>query len=119
MDNNTKKKEQATKRVSSSDIKRKTKTKKSNNIEKNGKKIKFRDKHPRIATTIKISIIALIVICIIAAGILVGAFYGLFGEELKISEEDLVIKYQNSTVYDINGEQIATLSGGTKRKIVS
>ena len=119
MDNNINKKEQATKRVSSSDIKRKTKSKKSNNIEKNGKKIKFRDKHPRIATTMKISIIALIVICIIAAGILVGAFYGLFGEELKISEEDLVIKYQNSTVYDINGEQIATLSGGTKRKIVS
>ncbi len=56
---------------------------------------------------------------IIGAGVLVGTFFGVFGEELKISEEDLVIKFKNSTVYDKDGNEIATLSGGTKRKIVS
>ena len=120
MDRENKKREH-TKRVSSSDIKRKTKTKskKTDGKVSTGKKIKFKDKHPRIATAIKISIIAFILIGIIGAGILVGAFYGVFGEELKISEEDLVIKYENSTVYDKDGNVIATLSGGTKRKTVS
>ena len=128
MDKDTNKKEQ-TKRVRSSDIKKTTKkvttktttktvTTKSVDA-KGGKKIKFKDKHPRAATIIKISIIVAILLGIIGAGILVGAFYGVFGDELKISEEDLVIKFENSTVYDKNGEVIATLSGGTKRKIVS
>ena len=99
---------------------RESKRRKSKKVNKktDGKKIKFKDKHPRLSTAIKISIIVFIVLGIIGAGILVGAFYGLFGEELKIKEEDLVIKYENSTVYDINGNVIATLSGGTKRKIV-
>lgn len=120
MDRENQKREH-TKRVSSSDIKRKTKikSKKTDGKVSTGKKIKFKDKHPRIATAIKISIIAFILIGIIGAGILVGAFYGVFGEELKISEEDLVIKYENSTVYDKDGNVIATLSGGTKRKTVS
>jgi penicillin-binding protein 1A len=56
---------------------------------------------------------------IIGAGILVGTFFGLFGDELKISEEDLVIKFENSTVYDIDGNEIASLSNGEKRKCVS
>ena len=56
---------------------------------------------------------------IIGVGVLVGTFFGVFGDELKISEEDLVIQFENSTVYDKDGNEIATLSGGTKRKIVS
>ena len=119
MDKDTNKKEQ-TKRVRSSDIKKTTKKVTTKSVDaKGGKKIKFKDKHPRAATIIKISIIVAILLGIIGAGILVGAFYGVFGDELKISEEDLVIKFENSTVYDKNGEVIATLSGGTKRKIVS
>ena len=119
MDKDERKKEQ-TKRVRSSDIKKKNNTKSKKVASKDGgKKIKFKDKHPRAATGIKIAIIVCILLVIIGAGILVGAFYGVFGDELKISEEDLVIKYENSTVYDKDGNVIATLSGGTKRKIVS
>ncbi len=128
MDKDTSKKEQ-TKRVRSSDIKKNTKKIKTKTTtktvttktveNKGGKKIKFRDKHPRAATAIKISIIALILLVIIGAGILVGAFYGAFGSELKIEEKDLVIKLENSTVYDKDGNVIANLSDGTKRKIVS
>ena len=128
MDKDTSKKEQ-TKRVRSSDIKKNTKKIKTKTTtktvttkaveNKGGKKIKFRDKHPRAATAIKISIIAIILLVIIGAGILVGAFYGVFGSELKIEEKDLVIKLENSTVYDKDGNVIANLSDGTKRKIVS
>ena len=97
MSKDTKKSEQATKRLSSKDIKKESKKKSSKPV-KGSKKIKFKDEHPRAATAIKISIIAIIVLCIIGAGVLVGVFYGAFGSELKIDEKDLVIKYQNSTV---------------------
>ena len=87
-------------------------------IQKNGK-LKFRDKHPKLSKSIRIGLVVLMLLIIIGAGVLVGTFFGVFGEELKISEEDLVIKFKNSTVYDKDGNEIATLSGGTKRKIVS
>lgn len=93
----------------------KTAKKKSNS----SKKVKFKDKHPKAATGIKIGLVVLMLLVIIGMGILVGTFFGVFGDELKISKEDLVIKFQNSTVYDKDGNEIATLSGGTKRKIVS
>ena len=99
-----------TKKVKSTDNKNKKK--------KNGK-VKFKDKHPKIALAIKISLIVLMLLIIIGAGILAGAFYGVFGDELKISEESLVVGYENSTVYDADGNLIATLSGGTKRKSIS
>ena len=119
-----------TKRVSSSELNKKAKkTKKSKKTKKpsvnktsktaNGKKQKFKVRHPKAATAIKIGIIAAIVLAIIGGGVLIGTFFGLFGDELKISESDLVIKFKNSTVYDKDGNELATLSGGTKRKIVS
>ena len=100
-----------TKKIKKSELNKKT-TKKT-------KKSKFKDKHPRAATAIKIGIIVFILLAIIGVGVLVGTFFGIFGDELKIEEEDLVIKFQNSTVYDSDGKEIATLSGGSKRKIVS
>ena len=84
-----------------------------------GSKVKFKDKHPKAATGIKIGLVVLMLLIIIGVGVLVGTFFGIFGDELKISEEDLVIKFENSTVYDKEGNEIAILSGGTKRKIVS
>ena len=85
---------------------------------KSGKK-KFKYRHPRIATIIRILIIVLILAAIIGGAIAAGTVLGLFGDELKISKDDLVLKYENSIVYDIDGNQIATLSSGTKRKSVS
>ena len=117
----SKDKNNETKRISSSELNKKAKkTKKPSTAKKvNGKKQKFKYRHPKAATAIKIGIIALIVLSIIGVGVLVGTFFGLFGDELKISESDLVIKFKNSTVYDKDGNELATLSGGTKRKIVS
>jgi len=110
-----------TKRVRTSNLNRKVKSKAKNSKSKNenGKKIKFKDKHPKASKAIKIGLIVFLLLIIIGSGILVGAFFGVFGEELKISEESLVIKHENSTVYDADGNLIATLSGGTKRKSIS
>lgn len=101
-----------TKKVKTSDLKNKSKG-------KNGKKVKFKDKHPKAALGIKIGLIVTMLVLIIGAGVLVGAFFGIFGEELKIDESMLKVGYENSTVYDADGNQIAILSGGTKRKSIS
>ncbi len=104
-----------TKRINTSKIKKQKN--KIKNSEK-GKKIKFKDKHPKLSLAIKITILILILLVIIGAGILVGAFVGIFGDELKIDEASLVVGDENSTVYDADGQLIATLSGGTKRKSI-
>ena len=110
-------KNRETKRIKSSEInkkaKRKVKTKKS------GKFAEFKEKHPKAVKGIKIGLIVFMLLLIIGAGVLVGTFFGFFGDELKISEESLVVGYENSTVYDADGNLIATLSGGTKRKSIS
>ena len=108
--------ENETKRVKTSELNKKArkKTKKS----KDGK-VRFKDKHPKAAKRIKIGILVFIALLIIGAGVLVGAFVGIFGEELKIDEASLVVGYENSTVYDADGNLIATLSGGAKRKSIS
>lgn len=105
-----------TKRVSTSNLNKKIKSK--NKKGKNGK-IKFKDKHPKASKAIKIGILVFILLLIISAGILVGAFIGIFGDELKIDESSLVIKHENSTLYDADGNERGTLSGGTKRKSIS
>ena len=86
-----------TKRVKTSDLKKQAKKK-----SKNGK-IKFKDRHPKLSKAIKIGILILVLLLIIGAGILVGAFVGIFGDELKIDEASLVVGYENSTVYDADG----------------
>ena len=110
----------ATKRVKNiNNMKKKpNKRPKPKKMNKSGKP-RFRDNHPKMALAIKIILIALILAFIIGAGILVGVFYGIFGDELKIDIESLKVGYENSTVYDSDGNLIATLSGGTKRKSVS
>lgn len=89
------------------------------------KKPKFKERHPRIVTIIKIFFLLLVLFVIIAAGIFFGALWGgynffdLLGDDFKISMEDLVIAYENSSVYDAEGNKIAELSSGPKRKSVT
>ncbi|MBR0362071.1 MAG: transglycosylase domain-containing protein, partial [Paraprevotella sp.] len=98
----------------------KTTKKVKNSKSKKEKKVsKFKTKHPKLAKGIKIAIIVLIVGGILGAGALVGAFIGLFGDELKIDEAMLKVGYENSTVYDADGNLIATLSGDAKRKSIT
>lgn len=112
MSNSSKKDE--TKKYNSSEVNKKTSKKVKKQNSKKGKKQKG-----KIGKIIKILIITLIIAIIIGCGVAVGVFYGMFGDELKISKDELVIPYENSTVYDKDGNLLATLSGGTKRKCIS
>ena len=104
-----------TKKVRTTDRKKQVKNK---STDSKSKKVKFKEKHPKASKVIKISILSIILIGIIGAGVLVGAFVGIFGDELKIDEAMLKVGSENSTVYDADGNLIATLSGGTKRKSI-
>ena len=111
--------------VNNKNDKTKTKTKSSKkDVKNNGKKkkkLKFKDKHPRIATIIKIFLILLLLLVIIGAGIIFGALWGgfnffdLLSDDFKIDLKDLVVGSENSYVYDSEGNQLASLSDGTKR----
>ena len=85
-------------------------------------KKKFKYKHPRIATIIKVFFLLVIIGIIIFAGIFAGNLYGSLGDDLKIEKDELVIKYDNSYVYDKDGNQLAILNSGeagSKRNIVT
>ena len=105
-----------TKRVRISNSKRTIKNKSNSSKSKKGK---FKNKHPKAAKIIRTSILVFILLAIIGSGILVGAFVGLFGSELKIEESMLKVGSENSTVYDADGNLIATLSGDAKRKSIT
>lgn len=127
MDN--KKENQETQRIKAEALTTRTSMKKNNDktqvvgkVEENKKKnknnkVKFKYKHPKVATAIKIIIIVLIIAFIIMCGILAGTLFN--SDVLKISEKELIINFENSVVYDINGTELATLSSGTKRKSIS
>ena len=104
-------KKEDTKRYKASDVNKKTKKSTTKNKEKKEKKV--------VKKVIKILIIIFLLALVIGSGIMVGVFYGMFGDDLKIEKSKLVIPYENSTVYDSQGNLVATLSGGTKRKCIS
>lgn len=91
----------------------------NNGKKKTTKKVIDNEKKKKIMKILKISLITLVLLVIIGGGAGIGIFWAKYKDELTISKEDLVIPYQNSTVYDKDGELIATLSGGAKRKCIS
>ena len=105
-----------TKRVRISGSQKQGKSKSKNS---KSKKVKFKEKHPKAAKAIRISILVFLLVAIIGSGILVGAFVGIFGDELKIEESLLKVGAENSTVYDADGNLIATLAGDAQRKSIT
>ena len=84
-----------------------TKNQGKNQKGKNGKKQKFSEKHPKLSLAIKIIIILILLLCVIGAGIVAAIFFGLFGDDFKITKEDLTIGIANSVVVDQDGNVIA------------
>ena len=68
--------------------------------------------------TLKIIAIIIVVCIIIGAGIVAGVFFGLFGEDLKITADALNIKTENSVLIDINGNEVAKLNGDENREVI-
>lgn len=85
----------------------------------NGKKIKFKKRHPKLTIFIRICIFLFIIGCIALAGILVGIYYGLFGQEFEISKDDLIIGATNSIIVDSEGNEIVNLSGDEQRSTIT
>ena len=95
------------------------KVKKTNKKSKNSNRVKLKDKYPKLMLAIKIMIIIILLLCVIGAGILVGIFFGLFGNDFEINKDELIISASNSVIVDKDGNIIADLSGDEKRKIIS
>ena len=93
------------------------KTKGKKESTKNSKKNK--KNKSKFKKVIKIMLIILLVLFIIGAGIVAGIIFGLFGDELKITKENLIIEYSNTTVVNKKGEIIAELSDTENRKIIT
>lgn len=90
-----------------------------NKKDRKNKKMKFSQKHPKLSMAIKIFIILFLLLCVIGAGVIVGLFFGVFGDDFEISKEELKIGASNSVIVDKDGNKIADLSGDEKRKIIS
>jgi len=88
-------------------------------VRKKDVKMKFKYKHPKIALTLKIFFIMFLILIVIAAGIIIGLFSGLLGEEdFSIDITELVLD-ENSIIVDTDGNVLAELSGDENRKIVT
>jgi len=84
-------------------------------VKKKGKK----KKHKKLKLFFKIFFISILLLIIIGGGILGAILYRCFCGDWAIKESDLNINYLNSTLYDINGNVIGTLSGDENREIIS
>ena len=107
-----------TKRVSTRNTNGKVNTK-ARGKKSNNKEGKFSAKHPKLMMAIKICIIIFLLLCVIGAGVVVGVFFGLFGDNFEITKEELTVASANSLIVDQNGAVIAELSGDEKRKIIT
>ena len=94
----------------------KKKLKKKDKID--NKTNKKQSKHPKLKLAIKIILILMLILFVIGAGIIAGLFMGWFGDDFKITKEDLIIEYSNSRVLDTEGNVIAVLSAKEKRQMV-
>ena len=81
-----------------------------NEMEKTKKYKVKRKAHPRLKKAIIITVLVILFAIMIAAGILFGKVYGIF-KDAKLDMEEIVIKYENSVVKDIDGNDIAVLNG--------
>ncbi len=91
------------------------KIKEKNNKVKGNKK----NNHTKAKKVIKVCVIALLALIIISIGVIAGAFFGLFGDDFKISKDDLTLSSVNATAYDKDGNLIAELSKDEKRKVIT
>ena len=83
---------------------------------KKSKKNKFSNRHPKLMMAIKIIIVLFLLLCVIGAGIVVGMFFGLFGDDFEIKQEQLKIGAANSVVLASDGTEIANLQRRRKKK---
>ena len=87
-------------------------------VRKKDVKVKFKYKHPKIALTLKIILITCILLFVIGAGVVIGLFSGLLGEDFSINITELVLD-DNSVIVDTEGNILAQLSGDENREVIT
>ena len=94
-----------------------TNNKKTKEYEIKGKKKNRKDKkkHSKLKKVILIFFIIIILMGLAGIGVFAGLF---FSDKWKITKEDLVIGYNNTMVYDSEGNFLCELSGDENRKII-
>lgn len=94
------------------------KTKQIKKVKDNKKSKDKKSKHPKLKLFIKIIAILILMVIIIGAGLIAGLIFGLFGEDFKITAEDLKIETMNTVLVDANGNEIAKLNDeGENREV--
>ena len=94
--------------------------KKSNKeLKKDMKKMDPKKKKGKAKKIILITFLVIILLGIIAAGVLVGMIFSAFGDEWKMSKDDLVMGETNSRVLDSEDNLLAILSGDETRQPVT
>ena len=94
-----------------------TATKKKNVKGKNSNKKKKANQ--KFKLILKILLILFLLLCVVGAGIIAAMFFGLFGDEFEITKEELTSGSSDTVVYDIDNNEIASLSAKEKRKKIS
>lgn len=99
--------------------KSKDQTKKANLSEKNDQSMILVKKRFSVLKLIFFIFIILLLLLITGAGITAVLIYNAISDDLVLDKDSLIIKYENSSIYDSEGNFLGTLSSGTKRKSIS
>ena len=86
---------------------------------KENKKGKQKKGHPKLKKFILVVFIMFLLVGITGGGVLGAIVYRCVWGDWAIDLDDLVIKYENSTMYDRNGNVVAVLTGDETREIIS
>ena len=115
--NKDKKKKNTNNKIAKTNQENKTKntnTRTKNKKEKTKQK-GFWERHRKFAIFLKISIVLCILLCIAVAGTIVAIFNN---DKWDLSNQDLILKFEDTIILDNEGNEKAHLSGEEKRRIV-
>lgn len=112
-------KKKSRKSNSSKDKTKVLKTVSDKNQNKKEKTKSKKGKHPKLMLCLKIVLAIIVMAVIILGGVIAGVVFGLFGDDLKITEETFIIETRNTMLLDINGNEIATLNGDENREVIT
>lgn len=76
-------------------------------------------KHPKLRMFFKVVFVMILLLFVIISGILGAIVYRCIWGDWAISKDDLTIEYENSTMYDKDGNVVAVLTGNENREIIS
>lgn len=80
---------------------------------------KQKKKHPKLKLFLKVMLVMIILTIVIVGGIFSAILYRCIWGDWALNEDEITIKYENTTVFDKNGKVVAMLSGSENREIIS